>query len=117
MPAIRSQTILTDGWEVETIEYGKRKVIYTELGGNNLRLTFYLDDIQIAQNDYNNPSLTEIYTAVRDGMFPGATISADGKTITVDEKLYVSWHLVQRNPLQLKILTSNDPPPANWWQQ
>lgn len=116
MPNIRGQAVLSDGWEVDTTEYGKRRVRYEELGGNDLRLTFFLNDVQVSQQTLNNPSLTTIYTTVAAGMFPGATLSADGKTITVDEKFYVSWHLVQRNPLQLELLCSNAAPPADWWQ-
>lgn len=116
MPAIRGQTVLTDGFEIETVEYGKRKVTFLELGGNNVQLFAYLNDILSATTTLSNPSLTQIYTWVGANLFPGAPLSADGKTITVDGKLYVSWHVIQRNPLQLKLLTSNDPPPANWWQ-
>lgn len=116
MPNIRGQAVLADGWEVDTTEYGKRRVRYEELGGNDLRLTFFLNDVQASQVTLNNPSLTTIYTTVAAGMFPGAAVSADGKTITVDGGLFVSAHIVQRNPLQLKLLTSNAAPPADWWQ-
>jgi hypothetical protein len=50
-------------------------------------------------------------------MFPGAPVSADGKTMLVDGSLLVSFHVVQRNPLQLLLRTDHvTPPPANWWQ-
>jgi hypothetical protein len=116
MPAIRGQTLLADGYEIETIEFGKRRIQFEDLGGNDVRLTVYLNNIQIKQETLNNPSLTTLYTWVGTWMFPGAAISADGKTMNVDNgALYVSWHVVQRNPLDLRLMTSNAPPPANWW--
>jgi len=120
MPAIRSQRCpptLVDGIEIETVEFGKRRVSFLELGGNQVRLTAFLDDMQIATEDLVNPSIPELYTWVANAMFPGEPVSADGKTINVGEgSLYVSWHVVQRNPLDLRLLTSNAPPPASWWQ-
>lgn len=115
MPAIRSQTVLTDGFEIETVEFGKRKVTFLELGGNAVQLTAYLDDIQVAQQTLNNPSLTDIYTWVANNLFPGASVSVDGKVITVNEEFYVAWHLIQRNPLALLLYCGDDPPPSNWW--
>ena len=117
MPAIRGQAVLTDGFELTTIEFGKRRIQFEELGGNAVRLTVYLDDAQVAQTTINNPSLTEIYTWVGANLFPGSTLSADGKVMNVDGgSLYVAWHVIQRNPLQLKLMTSNAAPPADWWQ-
>lgn len=118
MPAIRSQTVLSDGYELDTNEYGKRRIQFEELGGNQVRLTAYVDDVQSAQTTLANPSLIDIYTWVGQQMFPGASISVDGKTMNVGNgSLYVSWHVIQRNPLQLNLLVSNDLPPDNWWQQ
>lgn len=120
MPAIRSQRatpVLADGLEIETVEYGKRRVAFLELGGNQVQLTAYLDDIQVAQETLSNPSIPDLYNWVGANLFPGEPLSADGKTINVgDGHLYVSWHVVQRNPLDLRIMTSNAPPPDNWWQ-
>jgi len=117
MPAIRGQTILADGYELDTVEYGKRRIAFLELGGNDVRLTAFLDDVQVFTEDLSNPSIPDLYTWVGANMFPGSAISADGKTMNVGNgSLYASWHLVQRNPLQLNIMTSNAPPPANWWQ-
>lgn len=117
MPAIRGQTVLTDGYEIETIEFGKRRIQFEELGGNDVRLTVYLNDIQVKQETLNNPSLTTLYTWVGTWMFPGSPISVDGKTMDVGNgSLYVSWHVVQRNPLDLRLMTSNSLPPSNWWQ-
>ena len=117
MPAIRSQAILADGFQIETVEYGLRRIQLEELGGNQVRLTAYLDGIQVAQQTLSNPSLAEIYAWVANALFPGASVSVDGKTITVDAGLYVSWHVIQRNPLQLLLMCSNAVPDANWWQQ
>lgn len=131
MPAIRGQTILPDGFELDTTDWGKRRVQFEELGGNDVRLTIYVDDVQTAQETLNNPSLTELYVWVGTWMFPGSVLSVDGKTMAVDRQLfgydqdgvpiytanvYVSWHLIQRNPLQLTLLSSNSMPPSNWWQ-
>lgn len=117
MPAIRGQTVLTDGYEIETVEFGKRRIRFEELGGNDVRLTVYLNDIQVKQETLNNPSLTTLYAWVGTWMFPGAAISVDGKTMNVDGgSLFVSWHLIQRNPLQLKLMCSNSAPPSDWWQ-
>jgi hypothetical protein len=116
MPAIRGQAVLSNGFEISTTEYGKRRVEFLELGGNDVRLTFFLDDTQVSQQTLNNPSLTTLYTTVGAGLFPGAALSADGKTMIVDAKLHISWHLIQRTPLELKLMTSYDMPPANWWQ-
>jgi len=117
MPAIRGQTILADGYELDTVEFGKRRIAFLELGGNDVRLTAFVDDVQVFTEDLSNPSIPDLYTWVGANMFPGSDISADGKTMNVDNgSLYVSWHLIQRNPLQLNIMTSNAPPPANWWQ-
>ncbi len=117
MPAIRGQTVLTDGYEIETIEFGPRRIKFEELGGNDVRLTVYLDDAQVAQTTLNNPSLTELYTWVGENLFPGSVLSGDGKTMNVDDgSLFVSFHIIQRNPLQLKLMTSNDAPPSDWWQ-
>ena len=119
MPAIRSQRcppVLPSGFEVETVEYGKRRIEFVELPGNDVTLTAYLDDIQVAQDTLSNPSLPDLYAWIGANLFPGSTISADGKTVTVDQHLYISWHVVQRNPLDLRLLTSNAPPPDNWWQ-
>lgn len=117
MPAIRSQTELSNGFEFETTEFGKRRITFLELGGNDVQLTVFLDDVQAFQETLNNPSITDLYTWVGANLFPGSVISADGKTMNVDNgSLYASWHLIQRNPLQLRIMTSNAPPPANWWQ-
>jgi hypothetical protein len=117
MPAIRGQSILADGFELDTVEFGKRRIQFEELGGNEVRLTVYLNDSQVHQETLSNPSITDLYTFVGTWMFPGSTISADGKTMNVDDgSLFVSWHLIQRNPLQLHIMSSNDAPPADWWQ-
>jgi hypothetical protein len=117
MPAIRGQTVLFDGYEIETVEFGLRRIQFEELVGNDVRLTVYLNGVQAHQETLNNPSLTTLYTWVATWLFPGSTVSADGKTMNVDNgALFVSWHLVQRNPLQLKLLTSNAAPPDNWWQ-
>lgn len=117
MPAIRSQTVLSDGFEIETIEFGKRRITFVELPGNDVTLTAYLNDVQAHQETLSNPSLTDIYTWVGTWLFPGSAISVDGKTLNVGNgALYVSWHVVQRNPLQLMILCSNRPPFGNWWQ-
>ena len=117
MPAIRGQTVLADGYEIVTIEFGTRRIQFEELGGNAVRLTVYLDGAQVAQTTLNNPSLTELYTWVGANLFPGATLSADGKVMNVDSgSLYVAFHIIQRNPLQLKLQTSDAAPPADWWQ-
>lgn len=114
MPNIRGQTVLSDGWEVDTTDYGKRRVRYEELGGNDLRLTFWLNDVQVSQQTLNNPSLTTIYTTVAAGLFPGSTTANIGKTIIVDGTLHISVNIITRNPLVLNIFTSNGMPPAGW---
>jgi len=117
VPAIRGQTILADGYELDTVEFGKRRIAFLELGGNDVRLTAFVDDVQTNTEDLVNPSIDDLYAWVGAEMFPGSDISADGKTMNVDNgSLYVSWHVIQRNPLQLNLMSSNDPPPANWWQ-
>ena len=115
MPNIRSQTVLPDGFEIDSTDYGKRRVAFLELGGNDVRLTLYVDDAQTEQETLSNPSLTQIYQWVGTRMFPGATLSAEGKTMRAGA-LYVSWHIVQRNPLQLKLRCDGALPPENWWQ-
>lgn len=114
MPNIRGQTVLSDGWEVDTTDHGKRRVRYEELGGNDLRLTFFLNDVQVSQQTLNNPSLTTIYTTVAAGIFPGSQTANAGKTIIVDGTLHISINIIQRNPLLLNIVTSNGMPPAGW---
>lgn len=130
MPAIRGQTVLPDGFELDTDDWGKRRIRFEELSGNDVRLTVYLNDVQTTQETLSNPSLTELYVWVGTWLFPGSVLSIDGKTMAVDRQLvgydqgvpvytaniYVSWHLVQRNPLQLKLMSSNSMPADNWWQ-
>lgn len=118
MPNIRGQTILSDGWEVDTTDYGKRRVALLALGGNDWRLTFYWDDVQINQQTLNNPSVAQVLTAVFAGLFPGAPVSGDGKTVTVDVSLRVSLHIFSLNPLTFALRTDGPGSviPANWWQ-
>lgn len=115
MPAIRGSRELTDGFEVDSIEYGKRRIAFLELGGNDLRLTAYYNDVQAWTEDLSNPSLPTIYSKVRDALFPGAPISADGKVIEVNGTFYVAWHLKQRNPLAILLYCGDGPPPDGWW--
>lgn len=115
MPNIRAQAELSDGFWVDTTDFGKREVRFLSLGGNDWRLWAYIDDVLNHQEDLSNPSLPEIYDWVSTYAFDGAPVQADGKTILMGG-LYFSWHKVTNNPLVFRILSGNAPPPDNWWQ-
>lgn len=109
MPSIRSQTVNSDGFELQTQTMGLLKVVLT-LAGNVTTITCLKDGAQVQAPTANNATAAALESIIN--TFMNGQISGVGSL----KPFYNACHIVSMLPtFKCQTITSNAPITGTWW--
>lgn len=113
MPTIRRQEIRSDGFLIETAEFGTLECSLS-VSGTQYTLTVRKNGVQTHQTTLTNPTVADMEAWARTAIDATVAVNTKGGLVA---GVHFAWHVFNRNPLTIQIRTSNTTIPANWWQE
>lgn len=108
MPAIRSQSINSNGFDIATPKFGLLHVVIGT--GNPTSIVITKAGVEIQNTTINNAT-TAVVESVINNALNGQLLGAG----VTQQDFYCAVHIVTLNPLVLNIISSNTPITGSWW--